>query len=583
LEKDSFISKGLIELDELAMDRCELQTVELGAFNGLTKLTILSMQENRIREITGRTFEKMICLEYLQLQYNRIEHLDVNVFSGSINVKHINLGGNELQTLHPDIFVGLPKLERVVLSSNKGLHIPTEHNFITSHSLKILEISFCNVSSVSVETFANVSALERLDLSYNNLRSIDINILRSLTKLSAMPLYSNPLQCDCQLQEVWQWCQDHNIQTTSGETDPVRNTPSEGYLIWHWVLEEIRCVQDNISNINEYKQKRNKDPVDENMRRYEKHKNFFVKIIVPLEVFVSILGIPGNFIILIIIICNKDMRTVPNMYILNVAISDIICLTCVFMWTSVEINSEFKCRFLPFCTRMSIGLSAYSIAVLSIQRYRVTVNPFHVLLSSQPTWRAAVATTCGLWTVAALFAVPTALSNFVWFGLSFSFRKLAYYKRVVAFELFVYCLIPLFVIAFSYIMMARHLLKSSCPVSEVAQNPRLNTRKNAAKIVMGLSIVFFIGPVSYHVFWTHMILNLDRNFNIFNGMSYIEWFINLTSMLIISKFLFVINSCINPVAIFCTSCLFREHLKRYLTYFCKTNSPPTNVKLTRRN
>jgi hypothetical protein len=232
---------------------------------------------------------------------------------------------------------------------------------------------------------------------------------------------------------------------------------------------------------------------------------------------------------------------------------------------------------------MSIGLSAYSIAVLSIQRYRVTVNPFHVLLSSQPTWRVAVATTCGLWTVAALFAVPTALSKFVWVGLTFSFRKLAYYKRVAAFELLVYCLIPLFVIAFSYIVTACHLLKSSCPVPEVAHNPQLNTRKNAAKIVMGLSLVFLISSVSYHVLWTHLILNLDRNFNIFNGMSSIDWFINLTLMVLISKFLLLINSCINPVAIFCTSCLFREHLKRYLTCFCKTNSPPTNVKLTRRN
>ena len=43
-----------------------------------------------------------------------------------------------------------------------------------------------------------------------------------------------------------------------------------------------------------------------------------------------IFGTPGNFILLIIIICNKDMRTLPNMYILNLSISDIIYLMVFF-------------------------------------------------------------------------------------------------------------------------------------------------------------------------------------------------------------------------------------------------------------
>jgi len=43
-----------------------------------------------------------------------------------------------------------------------------------------------------------------------------------------------------------------------------------------------------------------------------------------------IFGTTGNVILLITIICYKDMRTVPNMYILNLAISDTIYLTVLF-------------------------------------------------------------------------------------------------------------------------------------------------------------------------------------------------------------------------------------------------------------
>jgi hypothetical protein len=134
------------------------------------------MRRNGIGEITRGTFEMMSGLEYLGLDENKIESLGVDVFLGLINLQHVNLEGNELLLLHPDIFVGLLELERLDLGANKGLQIPTHHHFITSHSLKLLDIQMCNISSVSVETFAKVSALKTLDLSYNNLRSLGINI-----------------------------------------------------------------------------------------------------------------------------------------------------------------------------------------------------------------------------------------------------------------------------------------------------------------------------------------------------------------------------------------------------------------------
>ena len=202
LENGSFISKGLTELCVLVLDRCGLQTIEVGAFNGLTKLTILSMRQNGIGEITWRIFEKLNALEYLDIGYNKIEHLDVDVFCGLINLQRVGLEGNALLKLDPDLFAGLPKLKRLCLGVNRGLQIPTDRHFITSHSLKFLDIHMCNISSVAIETFANVSSLETLDLSNNNLTSIDINILISMPKLSALPLYGNPLQCDCPLKEV---------------------------------------------------------------------------------------------------------------------------------------------------------------------------------------------------------------------------------------------------------------------------------------------------------------------------------------------------------------------------------------------
>jgi insulin-like growth factor-binding protein complex acid labile subunit len=197
----------------LSVGWCGLRTVELGAFRWLTELKGLYLWGNELIEIIPGTFGDMSKLEYLNLGDNRLEYLDNAVFSGLVNLRYLNLGGNKLQYLHPDTFLWLPKLQRLYLSSNPDLQIPTDRNFINSHSLSHLDISHCNVRSVSFETFTNISALEWLDLRYNNLRTVDINILRALLKLSGLYLYGNWLQCDCQLQEVWRWCEDRNITT----------------------------------------------------------------------------------------------------------------------------------------------------------------------------------------------------------------------------------------------------------------------------------------------------------------------------------------------------------------------------------
>jgi len=205
------------------MDSCGLRTIELGAFNGLTKLTTLSMRNNEISEITPGKFQNLNSLEALLLNNNKLEHWDSAVFSGLVNLRAIVLSGNNLQYLHPDTFVGLPNLQLLVLSNNPTLHIPTDRNFIHSHSLISLFLKLCNISSLSAETFANVSALELLELRNNNLRTLDVNILRALPKLSRLELNYNPLQCDCQLKEVWRWCEDRKILTEYVECD----TPSE--------------------------------------------------------------------------------------------------------------------------------------------------------------------------------------------------------------------------------------------------------------------------------------------------------------------------------------------------------------------
>jgi hypothetical protein len=631
LEENSFISRGLTELETLTADSCQIRKIELGAFNGLTKLKYLSMLTNELNEITPGTFEKMISLEYLNLSHNSIEHLEDGAFSGLINLKRIELYENELEYIHPNVFAGLSNLKYLDLSYNTGLNISTECHFINSQSLTHLDISGCSVSSVSVETFAELTALERLDLGANYIRSVDINILKALPKLSALYLRGNPLQCDCQLQEVWRWCQDHNIQTSQetepeydtssqgdtdpecdkssegdtepecdtssqgdtepecdtsseGDTTPKCDTPSEVYGIWWGVLEKGQCLEGNISYLGDYKNTSYSPmPVEDKDNENENHYNILSEVQVPVYTALFIFGTTGNVIIIIIIICNKDMRTIPNMYILNLAISDIIYLMAHFSEAYASrisdtwLEGDFMCKFLPFCRRLSVGLSAYSVAVLSIKRYNVIVNPFQIRFFSQPAWRVTVATICGVWIVAALFAIPTVLSGY--FCLEFMLPLyISYYRHVVIFELFASCIIPVLLIAFSYFMTAWYLLKRDRRISDKTQNPQVNTSKNTARIVLGITVVFLISYVPYHVFWTYIIYSEDQIPDVGEIISNKDYKLQYTYL--ISTCLLLINSCLNPVALFCTSVVFRRQFKRYLTCSYQVKSPLNSFEIT---
>jgi len=378
----------------------------------------------------------------------------------------------------------------------------------------------------------------------------------------------------------------------------------EGYMVG--VLEKGHCLQGNIHYYADHKNTRYSytQIEDKDTDTYtdkgtdtktelntetliKKNLVFFLDHYkLPLSAILFTFGTTGNVILIIIITCNKDMRSVPNMYILNLAVSDIIFLSVRFppavpglvIWQSGDI----MCIFFSFCRRMSVLLTAYSIAVLSIQRYMVTVYPLQVRVFSQPTWLATGATICGVWIVAALFAILSFLTKDICGGSLFVWLT-NYYQRVAVFSVLVSCVLPLCVIAFSYIMTFCHLSKSRFSLSEQTKNARQNTRKNTAKVVLGLTLVFLFSYLPSQFYEMCLVLSINFDNSDDEILKELDVATNLAPILSILDLSLYINSCLNPVALFCTSLAFRRHFKRYLTCWCKTKSPPTDFELTRRN
>ena len=103
-----------------------------------------------------------------------------------------------------------------------------------------------------------------------------------------------------------------------------------------------------------------------------------------------------------------------------------------------------------------------------------------------------MATVCGVWTVAALFSAPSALSQYLYTEFII-LGRITYYKHVVIIEL----LVPVCVCLPSITSRPTDIMwKALVLYPRGTQTPKLNKRRNTAEIVVGLYSCVFDQPCS---------------------------------------------------------------------------------------
>ncbi|XP_043066666.1 neuropeptide CCHamide-2 receptor isoform X2 [Drosophila bipectinata] len=139
---------------------------------------------------------------------------------------------------------------------------------------------------------------------------------------------------------------------------------------------------------------------------------------------------------------------------------------------------------------------------------------------------------------------------------------------MVAAKASIYYLLPLSIIGALYIMMAKrlHISARDMPGEQQSMQSRsqARARRHVARMVVAFVVVFFICFFPYHVFelWYHFYPTAEEDFDEFWNVLRIVGF--CTSFL---------NSCVNPVALYCVSGVFRQHFNRYLCCFCVKRQP----------
>ncbi|XP_022255927.1 prolactin-releasing peptide receptor-like [Limulus polyphemus] len=127
-----------------------------------------------------------------------------------------------------------------------------------------------------------------------------------------------------------------------------------------------------------------------------------------LYVIIFVTGICGNVLVCYVVFRNKSMQTVTNIFITNLALSDILLCTFAVTFTPLYIflrqwifGSVF-CHLLTYVQGVSVYISAITLMSIAIDRFFVIIYPFQPRL--KVSWCLMIVVS--IWIIAALLTMP---------------------------------------------------------------------------------------------------------------------------------------------------------------------------------
>ncbi|KAM5291954.1 putative C-C chemokine receptor type 3 [Ctenodactylus gundi] len=282
------------------------------------------------------------------------------------------------------------------------------------------------------------------------------------------------------------------------------------------------------------------------------------QLVPPLYSLVFIAGLLGNVMVVVILIRYRRLKNLTNVYLLNLAASDLVYLFTLPFWVHYVI--QFKWKFGNFMCKLLSGLYAlgvyseiFFIVLLTVDRYLAIVHA--VLAMRIRTVTFGVVTSVLSWSLAALASFP----EFVFHEASKqSFCVIVYPKgeevlwmRFYAVRMNVLCFtLPLLVMAICYSGIIKTLLR--CPNRK---------KQKAIRLIFAIMVVFFI-------FWTpYSIMLLFSAFDERYKDSKSQHSKHMDLAILVTKVIALTHSCVNPIIYAFVS----ENFQKYLRHFFYTH------------
>ncbi|XP_066568677.1 neuropeptide FF receptor 1 like 2 [Amia ocellicauda] len=235
----------------------------------------------------------------------------------------------------------------------------------------------------------------------------------------------------------------------------------------------------------------------------------------------------GNGLVCLIVLRNRRMRTVTNLFILNLAVSDL--LVGIFCIPTTLVDNLITgwpftnavCKMSGLVQGMSVSASVFTLVAIAVDRFRCIVHPFKPKL----TLLVAVVTIVVIWVLAVAIMCPSAVMLMVGpvenhymvhnGDYNHTYQLYSCYeawpdkemRKVYTTVLFTHIyLAPLTLIVFMYGRIGAKLYTSSMPTSDRMGEGRAPISKKKVKVIKMLIVVALLFMLSWLPLWSLMLL-----------------------------------------------------------------------------
>jgi len=342
------------------------------------------------------------------------------------------------------------------------------------------------------------------------------------------------------------------------------------------VLVDLKTWESELQNQNRSLVEYNK------LLKDKKFKLLLLKYINPvIQSGIFIIGCLGNGVLLAVFATHKDMRTPPNHMVLNLAVGDFLSLISnILIYDILDISGGkwnyglALCKIYRFVRHLCLGVTVYSIVVISAQRFfalRVFFR-WHGYGCRLTKKYKSVLVIAFVWLLASVVALPRTVNSGIYnnrclgYGLQGSGD---YYRLVNTIDLVALCFVPLAIIAVLSGATARRIIDSvqQMPGETDGKQKVKQARLLSSSILISLVVVFAVCYVPYFLYtFLKAWFTLDVDYS--------------TDLLIdFSTFsLIFANACFNPIALYLASRKYRFHMNKYLLCKCRQQVDKANRK-----
>ncbi|UYV79367.1 hypothetical protein LAZ67_17002339 [Cordylochernes scorpioides] len=305
----------------------------------------------------------------------------------------------------------------------------------------------------------------------------------------------------------------------------------------------------------------------------------------PVFALVFVVGVLGNGSLIYIFLRHRNMRSIPNIYIFSLAIGDFLVITgtvpfigTIYVYESWP-HGLAVCKISEFLRDVSQGVTVLTLTALSVDRYTAIVVPVR-----RHGRKVTIILAGAIWLISILLASPGAHFSYlleyplldgkvIYVCYPYPDEMWPWYPRtMVMIKFLVLYAIPLALIGTFYVLMAVHLVASSrFTLADGGHNSalhrQLKSRIKIAKIVLAFVLLFFLCffPTQIFMLWYYFSPTAEEDYGDF-------WHV----FRLVGYVLVFANSCMNPVALYIVSGVFRNYFKRHLLCCCAP--PPSSTQ-----